>query len=274
MIAGKINLERAIEFVERWGEPHEITRLRQLLFGELPSSTAMEALLATQREDGGWAAFWAKDYSSLDATCFRLSKAEALGVDLSNDAVHRAGRFLENRQSPDGVWEEDKAYTSNAPPWVQPGDLKARLYLTANCGYWVAFLQYKSQSQGQHRGVQAAADYLESYLSETGWLPSYLHSHWLAGGLWLFLARPEPAGKVFNYLVHRVDEMTASGLAWLITALSLAGVSTTEPLISKATERLAGLQREDGRWRSDEDPNSDVRTTLESLRAFSLTGQI
>ena len=153
MFAGKVNLEHAIGFIERWGEPHEIARLRQVLFGEPPSSSTIEGLLAAQREDGGWAAFWAKDYSSLDATCFRLSKAQALGVG------------------------------------------------------------------------------------------------------------PE-------------DEMSPGDLAGLLTVISLAGVSAGEALILQAARRLSGLQQEDGRWRSEDDSNRDVRTTLASLRALSLADQI
>src|SRR5688500_20035141 len=80
---------RAIGFVESHADPSERERLRALLAGEKPSEATADAVLAGQRADGGYAPFWAPDYSGLDATCFRLALAEQLGVTPA--AAHDTG---------------------------------------------------------------------------------------------------------------------------------------------------------------------------------------
>src|SRR5688572_15556386 len=77
---------RAIAFVEAHADPSERERLRALLDGAVPSEATADAVLTGQRVDGGYAPFWAPDYSGLDATCFRLALAEQLGIKPASDA--------------------------------------------------------------------------------------------------------------------------------------------------------------------------------------------
>src|SRR5687768_9134290 len=126
---------RAIAFVESRADPSERERLRALMAGEPPSEATADAVLAGQRADGGYAPFWAPEYSGLDATCFRLALAEQLSVksavptapDESSAAalqVARALAFIASRQLPDGTWQEDIASlttpTAAVPPWLTP----------------------------------------------------------------------------------------------------------------------------------------------------------
>ncbi|OGO36286.1 MAG: hypothetical protein A2W35_17990 [Chloroflexi bacterium RBG_16_57_11] len=69
-----MNPERAIQFVRSQGNAIEQARLRVILANEPPTPAVVAGLFAGQRSDGGWPAFWAQDYSSLDATCFRLAQ--------------------------------------------------------------------------------------------------------------------------------------------------------------------------------------------------------
>ena len=263
-----IDFKKAKTFVRQNGNDGERARLDVLLAGKLLSREVVTGLFADQRPDGGWAPFWAEDYSSLDATCFRLAQTEQLGIDQADPAVHRALSFLAERQAPDGSWQEDEEVAAIAPPWATPGDLSAALYLTANCGLWLALLSNETA-----RATKAAA-YLELHLRENGQLPGFLHTHWLAGALWHKSKKQEAAERVFTYLSERIGDLAISNLSWLITTLSAAGVAAHHDLVIKAASMLERAQEDDGRWRSEDGPAQDVHATLEALRALTFMGTL
>jgi hypothetical protein len=260
-----MELESAVSFVRKHGSPVEQARLEYLLGGLSPSSEVASSLIAGQREDGGWPPFWAPDISSLDATCFRLAQAEALGLIPAGSAPHatavRAAGFLARRQGSDGSFEEEASQAAAAPAWTAPGDLAARLYLTANCGFWLVEL-------GESQSASHAADHLQAHLGSGGELPSFLQAHWLAAGLWQKLGRNEPARQVCAMLRSRLSELPASSLAWLSVALRISGLPPGQPLLEEASARLVQLQEPDGRWPSEDGPFFDVHTTLEAIRTL------
>lgn len=259
-----MNRQAAITFVRSTGDLVEQARLRYLLGGELAAPAIRQQLFAGQREDGGWSPFWASDYSSLDTTCFRLAQAEQLGLTASGVEISAALTFLARRQREDGSWEEEERVAEQTPPWAVPGDLAARLYLTANCGFWLAALADPSEH------ARLAAGYLQRYLDEGGQLPTFVHAQWLAAGLWYCLRDQEEANRVFSSLAERLTNFPASNLAWLLSTLLLAGVPADHLLIEGAAERLAWQQEPDGRWASEDGPARDVHTTLEAMRVLHL----
>lgn len=204
-----IDVESALAFVAHQGNQVEQARLTYLPAQQAPSPAVISQLMAGQRDDGGWAPFWAADYSSLDTTCFRLAQAEQLGLNHSHAAIARAVRFLAARQQADGSWEEDAAVAAGAPRWVRPGDMAARLYLTANCGFWLAML-------GEQGSAKRAAAHLQAHLDENGHMPSFPHTHWLAAGLWYRLNWQDLAERITRHLGQQLTELTGSNLAWLI----------------------------------------------------------
>jgi hypothetical protein len=263
-----LNLEKAVAFVRNTGNEVEQARLRYILANEHPTPQVVAQLFAEQRPDGGWSPLWAKDYSSLDATCFRLAQAEQMGLTESDPAVIRAVHFLAQRQSPEGSWEEDKSVANDAPAWAKPGDLSAKFYLTANCGFWLALLGNSNMESVK------AADYLQTHLHKDGYMPGFLHTHWLAGGLWKKLSRQEPAERMFEYLGKRINDLAVSNLSWLITTAIAAGVTPNHPLIIIATSLLEEGQQTNGGWLSEDGAIQDVHSTLEALRALGLCGRI
>jgi hypothetical protein len=262
-----VNLEAALEFVKSRGNLVEQARLKYLLDNERPSREAVNNLLAGQRPDGGWLPFWATDSSSLDATCFRLAQAEQIGLLSSEIAITHAIGFLTQRQQLDGSWEEDKSLASVAPVWAKPGDLSARLYLTANCGFWLAVFG------ATNRNVLQAATFLKAYLDENGHLPASWQANWLASGLWWRLNWLDPARQVLNYLLQKLSELPASNLAWLVITLLDAGVPASHTLIDAAASSLEQSQNRAGYWSSEDGAAWDVHATLEALRALRLCGR-
>jgi hypothetical protein len=260
------NIQAAIAFIRANGGSVEQARLDYLLNGEYPNPAIVQQLFAGQRADGGWNPFWAPDYSSLDATCFRLAQAEQFGMTAQEPALRDALTFLAQRQRDDGSWEEDEHVAELTPPWATPGNMAARLYLTANCAFWLATLMETPVN------TSLAADYLQNHLDSNGQLPTFLHAHWLAGGLWHRLGRKE-AKRIFNYLEQQLPALPASNLAWLLSTLLLAGVQLSESIIEQAASLLEQLQEQDGRWMSEDGPERDVHATLEALHVLRLCGR-
>jgi hypothetical protein len=261
-MAEKTKINKAIEFVQKTGNEVELARLHYLLTGEIPASDIIDRVFAGQREDGGWSPFWAKDYSSLDATCFRLAQAEHLGAFNSESSVVRALHFLKQRQSPDGSWEELEEVSEFAPPWAAPGDLASRLYLTANCAFWLA-----ASGRSEEKVANAVA-YLQLQLEMNGSLPGFMQTHWLAGGLWSLVNQHSKAERVFSYLSEKLPGLPASNLGWLLTTCQVAGVPSDHSLLYTARGLLESQQETDGSWMGDYG-SPDVHTTLEAIRALS-----
>jgi hypothetical protein len=221
-------------------------------------------VLAEQREDGGWRPFWAADYSSLDATCFRLAQAVQVGITAADPAVQRALAMLAARQRLDGSWEEDAELADRTPRWVAPGVLEARLYLSANCGFWLAVWTDASPH------ATRAANYVRTFVDPDGTLPSLPHALWLSGGLWYRVQYQEDAERAFSALARLLADLPASNLVWLLSTLLLAQVRPDHPLLEEAARRLEQLQEPDGRWTSVDGPSRDVYTTVEALRVLNL----
>ncbi len=264
-----MNPSTAALFVEQHGDPGQRARLRYIYSNQLPTADALRLALAGQRADGGWQASWASDYSSIDATCGRMAQAEQLGLGAGDPALLRALHFLVRRQQADGAWEEAPDLSSMAPPWAVPGSREARLYLTANSGYWLAHLS-PADMGSLRESAGRAANYLLTYLRGSNHLPSFIQADWLAAGLCQSLGHVEIVGGVFTFLESRVPELAASNLAWLIITLRGAGVAPTHPLLVAAGTRLAGLQADDGHWPSETGRDRDVNTTLDALYALKL----
>lgn len=266
-IGTSADLERAAAFVSARGTPAEQAQLRYILTGEPVPPEMTAAIFAGQRADGGLAPFWAPDYSSLDATCFRLAQAERAGMALEDEALVAALLCLRQRQRADGSWEEDEAIRELAPPWAMPGDLAATLYLTANCAFWLSMLPQPDDAAAR------GARFLAGHLTAAGELPSFSHTQWLAIGLWQRLGLHEPAERATAALATHLDSETpASALAWLLTTLLLSGFPARHALVHRAAELLARAQRPDGGWSSEDGPDRDVHTTLEAIRALRFCG--
>lgn len=270
-----VDFDRAVAFVRERGDELDNIRLDELVgAGATLSHEQERRFFAGQRADGGWPPFWAPDYSSLDATCFRLAQGDGLGLGLDPVPFDRATEFLRGRQQADGSWEEDESVRELAPPWVVPGELGPRLYVTANCAWWLANATLTS-FVSHDDAAQRAGAYLERHLAPDGSLSSFLQAHWLAAGLWIRLGRNDLAARVLDYLATLVDDSVPSGaLSWMLTTLDGLGISPEHPVIQKATARLMAQQRADGSWASEDGPDRDPYVTVEVLRGLTMWAAI
>lgn len=259
---GVAQIQTAVDFVRRHGTSVEQTRLNVLMGSAEGTSEAINELARDQREDGGWAPFWAQDASSVDATCYRLAQCEQLGLT-NHKMIGRAIAFLANHQHREGSLEEQQELASVAPPWALPGDLAAKIYLTANAGYWIFYYQPKALA------LPRIAQFLTAHIDPCGKMPSFLHAHWLTAGLLYGLGAKTGAQHIMDALRVRLSELEASNLAWMINGLSVMGVAPHSPLITDALIKLVSLQHANGHWSNEDGDEKDVHTTLEALRAIS-----
>ncbi len=199
-----MNLQAATRFIQNHGDPAEQARLRFLTIHAPAGTDVQMALFADQRRDGGFPPVWLPDYSSIDSTCFRLAQARQLGLGNAQPEIAQALRFLSERQSSRGSWEEDASVAAIAPAWAAPGEEPAQLYLTANCGYTLALMGKDLEAP------RLAAAFLQDKLGPSGQLPSYIYTHWLAAGLWIRLGEKGTAEKVLVHLQTRLPELNPS----------------------------------------------------------------
>jgi len=234
------------------------------LRSELPPTPEIIAKVEMgQSPDGGWPAFWGGDVPSLDATCFRLAELDDLG------AIERPAARAASRQRPDGGWQEDDSLADTAPPWAQPGDPEATLYLTANVGFWLAVAGAPSSEANPHAEVLArATQAFRSAMRPDGTWPSFLVAGWLGAAMMFQTGWFYESAQIQVILAERVPEMSAADVAWMSAALRRAGLSPEDFVLAAARKRLIETQRPDGGWPSDDGDAFDVHTTLAAIRGM------
>ncbi|NES12548.1 hypothetical protein G3554_23945 [Micromonospora sp. PPF5-17] len=274
-----VDLDAAIGFVVAHGDAVDRARLSRLRTGAPVPDDLLDAAEAGQAPGGGWPAVLDGDIASVDATCFRLSELDDLG-GLGRPAARHALDWLAARQLPDGSWDEDPSLAGFAPEWATPGDPEARLYLTANAGFWLTVAGLDARAAGpQDRRVggayagvvQAAAQALAAQLAPDGSWPSFLPAGWLSAAVLHRQQLYYESARIQAVLADRIPEMSPADVAWLAATLRRVEVGEEQWLLVSARKRLAETQRSDGGWDSDDGHQFDVHTTLRAIRACRAT---
>jgi hypothetical protein len=162
------------------------------------------------------------------------------------------------RRGTDGSFAESEAIASKAPPWADPHDPAANLYVTANCAFWLARL----------RSDHGSVAFLATRLLLDVESPTFVQGRWLSAAVLAFGGRKDDARRIAAALEPRVDELGSTALAWLVNALTAADAREL-PVVQVALNRLGSLQDADGRWASEDGPAFDVETTSAAVRAFA-----
>ncbi|MET8250125.1 prenyltransferase/squalene oxidase repeat-containing protein [Micromonospora sp. NPDC005197] len=274
-VTAVVDLEAAIGFVVAHGDAVERARLSWLRNGTPVPPELLETAEIGQSPDGGWPASWGGEVASVDATCFRLAELDDLGA-LGRPAARRALDWLASRQQADGGWDEDLSLTGSAPEWARPGDPEAKLFLTANAGFWltVAGLDARASGPLDHRVggayagvVQAAAQSIVARLRPDGSWPSFLAAGWLSAAVLHRQEMFQESARIQVVLAERMPTMSPGDVAWLGATLRRVGIDLHDWIMVRALRRLAETQRSDGGWESDDGHQFDVHATLSAIRA-------
>jgi squalene cyclase len=266
-----MDIARAIAFIEEKGSSLEKARFRRLLHGVPPEPSVTLPFTELQNTDGGFPYAMTKgNLSTIDDTLVALWWLDELGM-LDSPAAEQATAYLLAVQQDDGGWDEDPALAQyDLPPWISPGDLHARLYLSAYAAYWLAAMGYVAQP-----ALQRALDFLLQHQDERGKFYGYLHTTWIATSVFLMAGQPYSvfAGKGLQVLLDRpLAEWADSQIAWALNCLGKAGLPKGHPLVDKCLAELWQRQRPDGSWSSEDGATFDVGATLGAVKVFKHYG--
>ncbi len=266
-----MNADNSQSFVAANGTDLEKARLQTILFGSDPDPEVLNSFTRLQNEDGGFpCGLQAGKPSSLERTHLALWWLEELGRFPSTE-VDRAIDFIVYNQVDDGSWDENLAVPRQClPPWIIPGDLLTRLYLTAYSAYWLGVAGHQ-----EHPAFPKGLDFLLDYQDDTGEFDGYLNTTWLATSA-LLMAGDQYAVRAKRGMLALIDrplsEYEASQLAWLLNCLNTAGISRGHHVATHFLIKLRQLRRQDGSWASEDGDTHAVDSTIESLRVFKRFG--
>lgn len=268
-----MNIEKAIAFVTARGDPIQIGRMSSVLWGQRQSSSAMKRLYGMQDEDGGYS----MEKGGLSTVCTTVNVMSWLD-DLrirSGPLVDRAVEFLKQHQKNDGGWDEVEAIKkTNPPPFLVPGEIQTRVWLTACCAHWL--MRFGCIEPPGSKGCPV--DFLLKHRERSGLLKGYLRATW--DSLVLFSYRPGSDSSEFGETLRAIDasfapsEWEGSNLAWLLTCLKDAELPNDHPLVRRALEELAQKQRTDGSWSSEDGEKLAVSATVDALRVLKYYSRV
>lgn len=266
-----MDIARAVAFIEEKGSDLERARLRRLLHGAPPEPSVILTLTALQNADGGFPYDVVPGHlSTINETLVALWWLEELGM-LASPAAEQAIAYLLAVQKDDGGWDEDPALAQyDLPPWVSPGELRARLYLSSYTAYWLAVKGYAT-----HPAFQKALAFLRQHQDERGKFYGYLHTTWIATSVFLLAGQPYAAAarKGLQFLLDRpLADWADSQIAWALSCLGQAGLPKDHPFVAQCLAELPQRQRPEGSWASEDGENFDVGVTIGAVKAFKHYG--
>ena len=266
-----MKIDKAIDFVRQNGTDLERARVGWLISGVKPTENMIQQFLELQCPDGGFPFGGGKgNPSAVDSTLSAIGYLEDLGLFHSTH-VDRAFTYLLLVQKKDGGWDEDPGITEySLPPYITPGDLRTRVYLSAHASYWLALKQHLEDPK-----FREALYFLVSHQEDSGRFFGFRRTTWIAVSAFALAGRPysKIVSKGLKYLMDKpLDEYADSQIAWALEYLGRAGLPKVHPFISDCLAELAQRQKPDGAWISEDGESFTVGATISALKAFKIFG--
>jgi len=263
-----LNISKAISFVEANGTALEKYRLYFLLGKEKNDKIPLLHLRNLQNEDGGFPYNDERGKSNcVNTTSNNLSLMIELGLDKS-DACKKTVEYLLKIQGKDSSWSENEAIMQYNPPfWDMPNDLKTTIWLTASITNYLIQLGYGNTST-----IQKAAGFLLKNRDTAGKFAGFLHSTWISIGVFGQLegSNSDTVIKALKVIEQNFEKLMggAGDFAWCLECFYVAGIPKENPVVKRCIEELVNSQQENGAWKSGDEEEFTVSTTINVLRAL------
>jgi hypothetical protein len=267
-----VDIDKSIAFIESRGSDLERARLNCILYGTQPDRQVIRNLNDLQNIDGGFPFGMVKcNLSTINDTTVALWWMEEL-VLLSTYPGRRAFSFLLSRQLDDGSWNENPQISQyDLPHWIQLDDRKTILYLSAYAAYWLVVGGYSTTP-----ALRKAYHYLIRNQDKSGEFYGYLHTTWIATGMFLMLG--ERYRNIADLGLRYLADMDPSSLddsqiAWELDCLSKGGMANDHPYIKECLLQLTLRQKPDGSWASEDGEAFAVGATIQAVKVLKRFSQ-
>ena len=269
-----INLTAAIQYITEHGTILERARLLYLLMGEPPALESYRKLVESQRADGGFPSRpKIETPSAVDSTLTALWQFEELGM-MDTESARRGFDFLHAMQESDGGLDENPALPEHdLPPWIVPGELSTRLYLTTYAAYWFGLVHGPADP-----AFTRAVKFIAAHQRADGAVPGYMHNNWLGASAFLLASGggyAQMAENVLGYLLSLPpSEWADSQLGWALDCLTRAGLPQEHPFVRFALSELVRRQAPDGSWASEDGPAFASSASVGVIKVMKSLGML
>lgn len=244
------NLEAAIEFVKKNGEPFEQNFLYSL--SDKKYYLEFEKQLSVyQNEDGGWTrldADYKGNISSITCTIMALSKLNSLGMH--GTLYEKTLNFLRSSQWDEGFWDEHEGIVQfNPPRWFYPNNLDNRIWFTNGLIRYLISLNCQDNEL-----INSGKQFIRKYWCGNR-LKGYGHNNWMA--IVTFDEEKTALDKeikqnCLNNLWDEAEGFDLFNLIWTMESFISLKMSITEPIVQRFFELVKQKgQSKDGGFDTD-----------------------
>ncbi len=273
MKMSSVNLRKAIEFVKSLDNEILLARLDSIIMRQRPRKSVVDTIEQMRNSDGGFS-FWDHNVSSIATTLNIIGWLDDLSLG-DEPIVNKTFDFLLHHQQEDGGWDENKEISKlNPPPFMIPGEITTRTWLTAGCAHW--FIRFGRAEPPGTKGCPA--EFLLKYIQPSGFIIGYLYASWDA--LVMFNYHPGPNSDAYRNLLKVIEESfepeshDAVDLTWLLRCLRDVNLDCKNNLVMRTINALEKLQQKNGSWNSGEGSEYSGMTTVDTLRVLRDFGRV